>query len=71
MNFMDTVKKSLGFEIDEEPRQQYRNNNPNRSSPNRPGPRQNPSYGAASRPRPDFDDIEPIIPEQPLPYVQW
>ena len=63
MNFMDVVKKSLGFEIDEDSRQQSRNVSPNRRSPNRPGPRQNPHYGSNQRPRPDFDDIETIIPE--------
>lgn len=65
MNLMDTIKKSLGFEINgEESRQQYRSNS-GYSSPNR-GPRQNPNFNNnATSPRPDFDDIEPIIPEQP------
>ena len=65
MNLMDTIKKSLGFEInEEESRQQYRSNS-GYSSPNR-GPRQNPNFNNnATSPRPDFDDIEPIIPEQP------
>ena len=64
MNLMDTIKKSLGFEITEESRQQYRSN-PGYGSPNR-GPRQNPNYNnTRTSPRPDFDDIEPIIPEQP------
>ena len=59
---MDTIKKSLGFEITEESRQQYRSN-PGYGSPNR-GPRQNPNFRNNPRPRPDFDDVEPIIPEQ-------
>lgn len=65
MNLVDTIKKSLGFEITEESRQQYRSN-PGYSSPNR-GPRQNPNFNNNTRtsPRPDFDDVEPIIPEQP------
>ena len=65
MNLVDTIKKSLGFEIPEESRQQYRSNAGN-SSPNR-GPRQNPNFNnnARTSPRPDFDDVEPIIPEQP------
>ena len=64
MNLMDTIKKSLGFEITEESRQQYRSN-PGYGSPNR-GPRQNPNYNnTRTSPIPDFDDIEPIIPEQP------
>lgn len=63
MNYMDIVKKSLGFEIDEDSRQQKRNVSPNRSYSSRPSPRQNPNYGANQQRRPDFDDIEPIIPE--------
>ena len=64
MYLMVTIKKSLGFEITEESRQQYRSN-PGYGSPNR-GPRQNPNYNnTRTSPRPDFDDIEPIIPEQP------
>ena len=65
MNFMDTIKKSLGFEIDEESR-------PPRSAGSNPGPssyrspRQNVNFGNNPRPRPSFDDIEPIIPEQPF-----
>lgn len=66
MNLMDTIKKSLGFEIDEQPRQQYRNNNPGWSSPNHRSPRQNPAYGTSPRPKTNYDDIEPIIPEQPF-----
>lgn len=66
MNFMDTIKKSLGFEIDEEPRQQPRNNNPAWGSPNPRSPRPNPTYGASPRPKPNYDDVEPIIPEQPF-----
>ena len=60
---MDTIKKSLGFEIEEDYRQQNRSVSPNRGYPNRPQPRQNPNYGSNRPPRPDFDDIEPIIPE--------
>ena len=64
MNLMDTIKKSLGFEITEESRQLYRSN-PGYGSPNR-GPRQNPNYNnTRTSHRPDFDDIEPIIPGQP------
>ena len=64
MTVLDMIKKSLGFEITEESRQQYRSN-PGYGSPNR-GPRQNPNYNnTRTSPRPDFDDIEPIIPEQP------
>ena len=69
MNFMDTIKKSLGFEIDEE-YGQTRKTNPNRGSPARQAPRQNPNFGRSPSPtpspRPKFDDIEPIIPEQPF-----
>ncbi|MBR5954718.1 MAG: cell division protein SepF [Methanobrevibacter sp.] len=65
MNFMDTIKKSLGFEIDEDySRQQTRNTSPNMNFSNFRNPRQNPNFGSSPRPRPDFDDIEPIIPEQ-------
>lgn len=72
MNFMDTVKKSLGFEVEEEYGQQTRKTTPNRVPPTRQAPRQNPSYGRSPNPspnpspRPSFDDIEPIIPEQPF-----
>ena len=70
MNFMDTVKKSLGFEIEEESRPKTRNTNPNYGSTTRQAPRQNPNYGRSPNPnpspRPSFDDIEPIIPEQPF-----
>ncbi|WP_407430774.1 cell division protein SepF [Methanobrevibacter sp.] len=62
MNYIDIVKKSLGFEVDEDSRPQ-RNVSPNRSYSSRPSPRQNPNYGASQSSRPDFDDIEPIIPE--------
>lgn len=65
MNFMDTVKKSLGFEVEEGSRPQPRNTNPNRQTP-----RPNPNYGRNPSPnpspRPKFDDIEPIVPEQPF-----
>ena len=65
MNFMDNIKKSLGFEVDEEYRPQNRNVNPNRQTP-----RQNPNFGRkpspTPSPRPKFDDIEPIVPEQPF-----
>ena len=64
MTILDMVKKSLGFEIDEEPRQQSRNNSPNRGYSSPHSPRQNPNYRSNARPRPDFDDVEPIIPEQ-------
>ena len=63
MNFMDVVKKSLGFEIEEDSRQQSRNAGSSSRYSNRPTPRQNPHYGTKQPPRPDFDDIEPIIPE--------
>ncbi|WP_296887267.1 cell division protein SepF [uncultured Methanobrevibacter sp.] len=62
MNYIDIVKKSLGFEVDEDSRHQ-RNVSPNRSYSSRPSPRQNPNYGSSQPSRPDFDDIEPIIPE--------
>ena len=67
MNFMDTIKKSLGFEIDEDAsRQQPRTPN-QQSRPHNPwGSRQNPSFGSQPRKRPDFDDIETIIPETPF-----
>lgn len=67
MTLMDTVKKSLGFEIDEQAsRQQPRSTAQRPRSPKTVSPRQNPSYGAKPRPRPDFDDIETIIPETPF-----
>ena len=70
MNFVDTIKKSLGFEVDEEYGQQPRKTNPNYGSPTRQAPRQNPNFGRSPSPtpspRPKFDDIEPIIPEQPF-----
>ncbi len=62
MNYVDVIKKSLGFEIDEDSRRS-RSNSTNRGYPNRPTPRQNPQYGTKQPSRPDFDDIEPIIPE--------
>ena len=63
---MDTIKKSLGFEIDESsssrPRSGVNNQGP---GPSNPRPRQNPSFGGnPTSPRPRYDDIEPIIPEQ-------
>lgn len=65
MNFMDNIKKSLGFEVDEEYGSQNRNTNPNRQAP-----RPNPNFGRkpspTPSPRPKFDDIEPIVPEQPF-----
>ena len=64
MNFMDAIKKSLGFEIEENSIQQTRNTNPNSNFSNFRDPRQNPNFGNNSVPRPDFDDIETIIPEQ-------
>jgi SepF-like predicted cell division protein (DUF552 family) len=64
MNFMDAIKKSLGFEIEEDSIQQTRNTNPNSNFSNFRGPRQNPNFGNNPAPRPDFDDIETIIPEQ-------
>ncbi len=64
MNFMDAIKKSLGFEIEEDSIQQTRNANPNSNFSNFRGPRQNPNFGNNPAPRPDFDDIETIIPEQ-------
>jgi SepF-like predicted cell division protein (DUF552 family) len=66
MNFMDTVKKSLGFEVDEQSRPQTRTSAPNRGSPSYGAPRQNPSYANSPRPKPVYEDIEPIIPEQPF-----
>lgn len=63
MTVLDMIKKSLGFELDEDPRYQSRNNSSNRGYSSPRSPRQNPNYGSA-RPRPDFDDVEPIIPEQ-------
>ena len=65
MNFMDTIKKSLGFEVDEDFRHQNRAANSNNGFSNFTKPRQNPNFRNNPRPRPDFDDIEPIIPEQP------
>ena len=64
MNFMDAIKKSLGFEIEEDSIQQTRNTNPNSNFSNFRDPRQNPNFGNNPAPRPDFDDIETIIPEQ-------
>ncbi|WP_407416515.1 cell division protein SepF [Methanobrevibacter sp.] len=62
MNYVDVIKKSLGFEIDEDSRRS-RSNNANRGYTNRPTPRQNPQYGTKQPSGQDFDDIEPIIPE--------
>ncbi|WP_407379554.1 cell division protein SepF [Methanobrevibacter sp.] len=63
MNLMDTIKKSLGFEIDEN-RSVNRGNASNPAS-SRARPRQNPNFGGnPTSPRPRYDDIEPIIPEQ-------
>ena len=64
MNFMDAIKKNLGFEIEEDSIQQTRNTNPNSNFSNFRDPRQNPNFGNNPAPRPDFDDIETIIPEQ-------
>lgn len=67
MNFMDTIKKSLGFEIDEEASRQQPRSPTQKPRPSNPwGSRPNPSYGAQPRKRPDFDDIETIIPETPF-----
>ncbi|WP_407420771.1 cell division protein SepF [Methanobrevibacter sp.] len=65
MTLMDTIKKSLGFEIEEGPRQQPRNNGPGMGSSSPRSPRQNPNFTGSPRPRPTYEDIEPIIPEQP------
>lgn len=62
---MDVIKRSLGFE-DSEPSRQQNSMNSNRNSNNHRSPRQNPNFGNNPRPRPSFDDIEPIIPEQPF-----
>ena len=64
MNLMDTIKKSLGFEVDEDFRHQNRAANSNNGFSNFTKPRQNPNFRNNPRPRPDFDDVEPIIPEQ-------
>ena len=64
MNFMDTIKKSLGFEVDEDFRHQNRAANSNNGFSNFTKPRQNPNFRNNPRTRPDFDDVEPIIPEQ-------
>ena len=69
MNLMDTIKKSLGFEIDESNTGMNRSNNSNRSSPGyRPNRNSNfgnnSNFNGNSRPKPKFDDIETIIPEQ-------
>ena len=64
MNFMDTIKKSLGFEVDEDFGHQNRAANSNNGFSNFTKPRQNPNFRNNPRPRPDFDDVEPIIPEQ-------
>ena len=61
---MDTIKKSLGFEVDEDFRHQNRAANSNNGFSNFTKPRQNPNFRNNPRPRPDFDDVEPIIPEQ-------
>jgi SepF-like predicted cell division protein (DUF552 family) len=64
MNFKDTIKKSLGFEIDEDSTHQTRATGPNINFSNFYKPKQNPNFGNNPSPRPNFDDIEPIIPEQ-------
>lgn len=67
MNVMDAIKKSLGFEIEEDSRQKTGNSIPNINFSNFRNPRQNPNFGnnpSHRPPRPDFDDVEPIIPEQ-------
>ncbi len=64
MNLMDTIKKSLGFEVDEDFRHQNRAANSNNGFSNFTKPRQNPNFRNNPRSRPDFDDVEPIIPEQ-------
>ena len=64
MTLMDTIKKSLGFEVDEDFRHQNRAANSNNGFSNFTKPRQNPNFRNNPRPRPDFDDVEPIIPEQ-------
>ena len=65
MTVLDMIKKSLGFELDEDPRYQSRNNSPNRGYSSPRSPRQNPNFTGSPRPRPTYEDIEPIIPEQP------
>ncbi len=63
MNFMDTVKKSLGFEVDESNSGMNRSNASSRSSHSY-RPNHGSNFGGNSRPKPKFDDIETIIPEQ-------
>ena len=67
MNYIDIVKKSLGFEVDEDSRHQKRNVSPNRSYSSRPSPRQNPNIPESSfyeivliRPK-TIDDINYVV----------
>ena len=64
MNFMDTIKRSLGFEDSEPGERQNRSYNPNGPA-RRKYQSQNNFRPSGTRP-PRFDDVEPIIPEQPF-----
>ncbi len=66
MNFIDLVKKSLGFEVDENASSNRSdlNGNTKRYTSSSGYSKHNPNFGANTRSRPKFDDVQTIIPEQ-------
>ena len=66
MDFIDLIKKSLGFEVDEtvSSNKSGWNTNANRNTSNNRYSSQNPDFGDQTQSRPKFDEVETIIPDQ-------
>ncbi len=68
MDFIDLIKKSLGFEDDEtknSSKSNWNNSNNNRRNPsNDRYSNPNPNFGYQTRSKPKFDNVQTIIPDQ-------
>lgn len=68
MDFIDLIKKSLGFEVDEtknSSKSNWNNSNNNRRNPsNDRYSNLNPNFGYQTRSKPKFDNVQTIIPDQ-------
>lgn len=68
MDFIDLIKKSLGFEVDEtknSSKSNWNNSNNNRRNPsNDRYSNPNPNFGYQTRSKPKFDNVQTIIPDQ-------
>lgn len=66
MDFIDLVKKSLGFEVDETAKSNKSgwNSNTSRNHSNNRYSGQNSGFGYQTQSRPKFDDVQTIIPDQ-------